>query len=106
MLYFFQRWREPGAQHKTFHFILMATHLTSVAFSAFQLLFHDVFPKVVVFSARWWQFLDNIIFVVELAGVSVYGLLYRRARKDPARWKQDTEQWLDAVRDKDDEKPE
>lgn len=94
MLYFLRRWMEPNGQHRQFHFALVATHLVAIAFFAFQFLFKDVFPQVAVFSSRWWQLMNNGTFLLQLAGVIVYALLFRRAKADPAKWKADTEAWL------------
>ncbi|MBY0422215.1 MAG: hypothetical protein K2Q06_07920 [Parvularculaceae bacterium] len=94
LLYFFRRWSEPNARHRAFHLILMSTHVVTVGFAAFQILFKDLLPGAVSLSARWYQFLDNVLFVAELGGVSAYALLSRRAKADPVKWKAETDAWL------------
>lgn len=94
LLYFFRRWSEPNARHRAFHLILMSTHGVTIGFATFQILFKDVLPGAVSLSARWYQFLDNVLFVGELGGVAAYALLSRRAKADPAKWKAETDAWL------------
>lgn len=94
MLYFYRRWSQPNPQHRQFHLILMMSMLVTLGLSAFQFLFRDVLPAAVSLSARWYQFIDNILFVGEFLFVAVYALLFRRAKANPEKWKNDTARWL------------
>lgn len=95
LAYFLRRWTESGAQHRLFHFVLAASHMTLVTVSALKFGLAEWLGKPSADFTLWYQLIVNVIYLGELIWVFVYALLFRRAKRDPVKWLDDTEKWLD-----------
>lgn len=94
LLYFYSKWAAPKAQHRTFHFLLMAAYLFSTSLFAFQLAAKTVLRDAALMSPGWYQLIANVVFAAALLLIVIYGLLRRRAARDPKKWRDNVDQWF------------
>jgi FtsH-binding integral membrane protein len=98
LLYFYSKWAAPNAQHRTLHFILMCAYLVSTLFVAFQLgvryLISPTEAAAYYAPFWWWNLIANVCFAFALLVLTIYGLLRRRAARDPKKWQSDVETWF------------
>jgi len=94
LLYFYQRWSAPDAQHRQFHFLMMCCFMTNTAFYCYQQVVAVVAPGAFGMSMFWYKLAGNVIYEVELALVFIYALLFRRAKADTAKWRGDVNGWF------------
>lgn len=94
LIYFYLRWSAPDAQHRQFHFLLMCTFMTTTAFYAYRLAVQPMMPSAFAMAPWHYQLLHNVIFVFELLLVTVYALLYRRAKANKQKYYADVDGWF------------
>lgn len=94
LIYFYQRWSAPDAQHRQFHFLMMCCYMTDTAFYGYQQFISVIVPEAFGMSMWWYKLANNVIFECELALVIVYALLFRRAKADTAKWRSDVDGWF------------
>lgn len=98
MIYLFVRYTQKHPQHRTFHWLLLLSQLTTIGLSTYQIAFHRFFGAPTSVVLWWYNAIDNALFFLELCIVFVYALLFRRAKSDPDRWRGDTTRWLERLR--------
>lgn len=96
--YFAKRWMETNAQHRVFHFVLMAFNMTNITLSLCDIALTNTILRNRFHITYWYQLSINIIYATELLFVVAYSLLRRRAKNDPDKWRSDTDDWLDRFR--------
>lgn len=94
LIYFYVRWSSPEAQHRQFHFLLMWSYLATTLFYAYQFWISSFTTSALGMSGWWHQLLSNILFVCELLLISVYALLFRRAKRNKAKYRSDVDRWF------------
>lgn len=92
--YFFWRWSARNAQHRQFHFILMCGVFAYNAYYFFQLAARPFAPNAFAMTPWWYQLFSNIMFVVEMLFITAYAILFRRAKRDKAKWRSDVDRWF------------
>ena len=94
LIYFYVRWSSPEAQHRQFHFLLMWSYLATTLFYAYQFWISSFATNAFGMSPWWHQLISNILFACELLLITLYAFLFRRAKKDTAKYRSDVESWF------------
>lgn len=94
LVYFFQKWAAEKAQHRQFHFLMMLSYLASTSFYAFRsaVLAFPIHPFGM--SEWWYELISNVLFELELIFITVYAILFRRARADNRKFRTEVAQWF------------
>ncbi len=72
----------------------MCCFLATSSYYAFQLFVNGFVPQAALMSPWWYQLLSNILTALQMVLVAVYGLLFRRAQRDKAKWRNDVDSWF------------
>lgn len=97
-LYYLRRVTQKNPQHRILHTALMLSQSFKLGLTAYQLAIHAGM-KPTIMTIWTSQLFNNVLFFIELLAIIIYALLSRRARKDPGRWRKDTERWLSRRKD-------
>ncbi|MEE2692761.1 MAG: hypothetical protein VX640_14600 [Pseudomonadota bacterium] len=97
LIYFYRRWSAPSPQHRQFHFLLMCSYLITTAFYAYQIALKRFAPEALMMSGWWFELFSNILYEAELIGITVYALLFRRAKADRRKFRADVNRWFDGM---------
>lgn len=73
--------------------------MTDAAFYAYQQVIAIVAPESFGMSMFWYKLADNVTYAIELALITVYALLRRRAKADVVKWRQDVDGWFSRAGD-------
>lgn len=95
LLYFYYRWSAPDAQHRQFHYLMMCCAMINAGFYAYQNVVSLVAPGAFGMSIWWYKLIDNILFEALLVLIFIYGMLFRRAKADTAKWRSDVDGWFE-----------
>lgn len=97
LIYFYRRWSAPNPQHRQFHFLLMCSYLITTAFYSYQVALLRYAPEALLMSGWWFELFSNILYEAELVGITIYSLLFRRAKTDRRRFQSDVDRWFDGM---------
>lgn len=97
LAYFYRRWSAPRPQHRQFHFLLMCSYLITTAFYAYMMALRRFSPEALLLSEWWFQLFSNILYELELIGITIYALLFRRAKADRRKFRADVDRWMDGM---------
>ncbi len=75
----------------------MCSYLITTAFYSYQVALYRYAPEALLMSGWWFELFSNILYEAELVGITIYSLLFRRAKTDRRRFQSDVDRWFDGM---------